>query len=111
MFSILLSLEADAKIVCNEGKADGSGFVEEQSRGMLGREMAMLCKVFFQLVVGQFARLSETMDSPSDLDVHTAIGSNLVCEMVLIDDLLGDVFQLHFHAFIAISEFCVQMHV
>ena len=73
VFSILLSLMADTKVVCNQTKADGSCLVEEQSWGVLGRVMAMLCKVLFELFVCQFAGLTETTDCTPDFDVHTAI--------------------------------------
>ena len=55
VFCILLSLMAGSMIINNKGERNGSGFVEEQSWGMLGWETAMLCKIVFELVVCQFA--------------------------------------------------------
>ena len=50
------------------------------------------------------------MDGAPDFDVNTAIGCNLVCEMMLINDLLWDVFHGHFHAFEPVKS-CVQAHI
>ena len=110
MFSILLSLMADTKVVDNQTEGDGSCFVEEQPWGMVGRVTAMFGKVLFELVVCKFACLSETMDGTHDLNVNTAIRCNFVFELTLVDDLLWDVFEVHFHALAAVSEFCVQTH-
>ena len=55
VLSILLSLTAGSEVVDNKGKRNGSCFVEEKSWSMLGRAVAMLGKVLFELVVGKFA--------------------------------------------------------
>ena len=63
----------------------------------------MLCKIVLQPIVGWLARLLEAMDCASDFNVHKAINGNLVLELVLINDLMQDVFQCHHHAFQAIQ--------
>ena len=55
VFCILLSLMAGSKIIHNKGERNGSCLVEEQAWIMLGRVVAMLGKVLFELVVCQFA--------------------------------------------------------
>ena len=110
MFCTFLALAVDPKVVCHWSEGDGPCLVEEQSRSVFGRTASTLGEVVFELGVGKLVRLTETMDCSSDLNADTAIGCNFVGEVVLINDLLWDVFQGHFHAFPAICKFCVQMH-
>ena len=55
MVSIRLSLAAGPKIVHNKGERNGSCLVEEQAWSVFGWEVAMLCKIVFELIVCQFA--------------------------------------------------------
>ena len=72
--------------------------------------MATLCKVVFELGVCKFAGLSEATECSLNFDADVAVRCNLVFELVLINDLLGDVFQGHLHEFWPVER-SVQMHI
>ena len=73
VFCILLSLVAESKIINNWCERDGPCLMEVQSWCVFGWEAAMLCKVLFELVVCQFALLTETTDGLPDLNANMAI--------------------------------------
>ena len=70
----------------------------------------MLGKVLLQLVVCKLPRLLQSMCGSSDFNVDVSIRCNFGLELVLVDDLLWNVFQWHLHVFKAVQR-CVWVRV
>ena len=67
----------DPKVV-NESERDGSGFVEVESPGAIGKVVVTNGEDFFKLLVGKFTGLFEAVDSFANFHVDVAVGSNVV---------------------------------
>ena len=66
------------KVVNNESERDGSGFVEVESWGVLGRVVVTSGEDFFKLLVGKFAGLFEAVDGLTNFHVDVTVGVNFV---------------------------------
>ena len=75
-----------------------------QIRGSGTLVVVVFEKVCLQYVVGKAYRLRETIDSVADFEIHPAFVET-VLEVVLVNELLGDVGELDFEMF-GIVEWC-----
>ena len=92
-----------AKVIDDKGEGDGSGLVNEESGGVFGWEVSCFSKDFFKFFVGEHSGLFETVHGTSNFHVDISIWGNDVVEFVLVDDLLGDVGELHSHVFVSVQ--------
>ena len=63
----------DAKVIDNEGKGDGSGFVAPEPRGEVGWLVAVLGQVLFETLIGDDASLGQTIHDFSNFDVDPSV--------------------------------------
>ena len=87
----------DSNVVNNEGERDGSGLVDVEAWGVLGRVVVTSGKDLFKLLVGEFAGLFETVDGLINNHVDVTVGANFVLQVVFTDDFLGDVASMNAH--------------
>jgi hypothetical protein len=62
-----------AKVIDDEGKGDGSGFVAPEPRGEVGRLVAVLGQVLFEALIGDDASLGQTIHAFSNFDVDPSV--------------------------------------
>jgi hypothetical protein len=62
-----------AKVIDDEGKGDGPGFVAPEPRGEVGRLVAVLGQVLFEALIGNDASLGQTIHAFSNFDVDPSV--------------------------------------
>ena len=87
-----------AEIINYEGKQDKSPFVAPQNRVLGALVVVVLEKACIQEAVGEASRMRETIDAVADFEIHPAL-VDIVVEVVLVNELLGDVGELYFEVF------------
>ena len=80
----------DAKVINDEDKGDWAPLVSPEAWCEVALIVNVKLEPFKEKVVGKFARLFETVDSFIDLEVYPSVVC-ILCEIVLVDDFLGDV--------------------
>ena len=81
----------DTEVVYHKSEGYGSGFMGEKAGSVGGGEVSGFGKYLFEFFVGKHSGLFQTVHDSSDFHVDVAVGGYQVIEIVLVNDLLGDV--------------------
>ena len=104
-----------SKIVDDQREKDVFGGVLQKRGGKSNRGIPKFCEVELEAVVGYAASLLKTGHAFSDFHKNPAIRGKRA-ELILGDDLFGDLVQGHFHIFIllhrgiVVKDYNVQVH-
>ena len=82
----------------------------EKAGSVGGGEVSGFGKYLFEFFVGEHSGLFQTIHGTSYFHVDVAVGGYQVIEIVLVNDLLGDVGEFHSHVFVSI-EWGIEIHV
>jgi hypothetical protein len=99
----------DAEVIHDEDEYDWTPLVSPQARGGCTLEVPMFRQALSEEVVGEFARLFETVDTFGDFEVYPAV-VDVLHEVVFVDELLGYVFDADTRVFGAV-QWCSQVIV
>ena len=92
----------DAKVIHDKHKDDGSPFVVPEAWGGVALKVAVLGQMLSEELIGKLAGLFQPVDPFGDLKVYPVIERKL-CEVVLINELLGDLGDVDVYIFRAIK--------
>ena len=81
----------DSKVVKDKSEVDGASLMDIQAKSILGREVPSSGKDFFELMVGKFSSLFEAIHGLMDFNVDKTVGSNFGSQVVVTDDVRGEI--------------------
>ena len=81
----------DPKAVDTKGEGDGVSCMEIQARSILRKEVPSNGKDFFELLVGKFTSLFETVHDLLDFNVDEILGGDFGSKVVVLDDVSREI--------------------
>ena len=102
MVSMLATNILDAKVINDKDKDNGMPVVAPESRCDVALGVSVVGKALDKEIICQATCLFQPVDPFGDLEVHPIVEHKL-CEVVLINELLGDLGDVDAHVFRAIK--------